>query len=204
MKKNRFVVMAMAWLLVMGVMTQAAELLVNGDFEQGDTGQVGVVPIPGWNSWGTNGWHNNDAGAVIDTKSMKFWWDGVGMWQDFAATAGTTYLYSVQVMDAGRDTSPNNWDLQIEAEFYNASNAALVKTPLGYFDSTLQPNDTWIQIGGSIAAPVDTAYGRVVIRTLDWQPGIAGALYFDNVSVVPEPATLALLALGGLLLGRRK
>ena len=200
--KTSLVVMAML-LLTFSVSVHAANLLVNGGFEDGDTGQVGVVPIPGWNSWGSNGWHNDDAGAVIDTKSMKFWWDGVGMWQDYAATAGTTYTYSVQVIDASRDTSPNNWDLQIEAEFYDAANAQLTAVVLGYFDSTLQPDDTWISIGGSIVAPVDTAYGRVVLRTLDWQSGIAGALYFDNVSVVPEPASLILLGLGGLLLRRR-
>jgi hypothetical protein len=182
----------------------AANLLTNGGFEDGDTGQVGSVVIPGWNSWGSNGWHNNDAGAVIDTKSMKFWWDGVGMWQDYAATPGNTYTYSVQVIDASRDTSPNNWDLQIEAEFYDAANVQLLATPVGYFDSTIQPNDTWIGIGGSIVAPAGTTTGRVVIRSLDWQPGIAGALYFDNVSVTPEPATMILLGLGGLLLRRRK
>jgi hypothetical protein len=150
----------------------AANLLTNGGFEDGDTGQIGSVVIPGWNSWGNNGWHNNDAGAVIDTKSMKFWWDGVGMWQNYAATPGTTYTYSVQVIDASRDTTPNNWDLQIEAEFYDAANVQLRATPVGYFDSTIQPNDTWIGIGGSIVAPAGTTTGRVVIRSLDWQPGL--------------------------------
>jgi hypothetical protein len=165
-----------------------------------------VVPIPGWHSWGNNGWHNDDAGAVIDTKSVKFWWDQVGLWQDYTATAGTEYLYSVQVMDWSGDTSPNNWDLQIEAEFYDASNAQLAAVVLGYFDSGIQPDDTWVQIGGSIVAPANTAYGRVVLRTVDWQDGIAGAIYFDNVSVtvVPEPISLALLGLGGLLLMRRR
>jgi hypothetical protein len=197
------VLMVLALLLALGGLVQA-NLLVNGDFEDGDTGQVGVVPIPGWNSWGNNGWHNDDAGAVIDTKSMKFWWDQVGLWQDFAATAGTIYHYSVQVIDASRDTTANNWDLQIEAEFYDAANSQLTAVLMGYFDSTLQPNDTWVEIGGSIAAPAGTSYGRVVIRTVDWQSGIGGALYFDNVSVVPEPVTFCLLGLGGLFLKRRR
>jgi len=201
-RKMKKVLLLMALLAVTGI--ASAELLTNGNFEDGDTGQVGVVAIPGWNSWGSNGWHNDDAGAVIDTKSMKFWWDGVGMFQDFAATAGVNYDYSVQVIDASRDTTPNNWDLQIEAEFYDAANTQLLAVPVGYFDSGIEPDDTWVQIGSSVVAPVGTSYGRVVIRSLDWQDGIGGALYFDNVSVVPEPATLTLLGLGGLLLRRRK
>jgi len=174
---------AVGMFFLTGGLSADANLLTNGDFEDGNTGQIGVVPIPGWHSWGTNGWHNDDAGAVIGAKSVKFWWDQVGLWQDFPAIAGVTYVYSVQVMDWSGDTSPNNWDLQIEAEFYDASNAQLTAVVLGYFDSGIQPNDTWVQIGGSIAAPANTAYGRVVLRTVDWQPGIAGAIYFDNVSV---------------------
>jgi hypothetical protein len=39
-------------ILILTALTFAvhAELLTNGDFEQGDTGQLGVVAIPGWNS----------------------------------------------------------------------------------------------------------------------------------------------------------
>jgi glucosylceramidase len=179
-------VIKLVMILILTALTFAVhgELLTNGDFEQGVTGQIGSVAIPGWNSWGTNGWHNDDAGAVIDTKGMKFWWDGVGMWQDFSATAGTTYTYSVQVMDASRDTSANNWDFQIEAEFYNAANAQLTAVVLGYFDSTIQPNDTWVGIGNSIVAPAGTAYGRIVLRQVHWQSGIDGSLYFDNASVI--------------------
>jgi glucosylceramidase len=160
-----------------------ANLLTNGDFEDGNTGQVGSVSIPGWHSWGSNGWHHNDAGAYLGSKGMKFWWDQVGLWQDFSASAGTSYLYRVQVMDFSGDTSAHNWDFQIEAEFYNNSGAAIIKVVLDTFDSTIQPNDTWVGIGGSITAPANTVYGRVVMRTVDWQEGIDGAIYFDNVSV---------------------
>lgn len=200
---KKYVLFGLAVIALCAIGAQA-NLLVNGGFEDGDTGQVGTVAIPGWNSWGTNGWHNDDAGAVIGTKSMKFWWDGVGMWQDYSAVAGQTYDCSVQVIDASRDTTPSNWDLQIEAEFYDAANTQLAAAIVGYFDSTIQPNDTWVQIGNSIVAPAGTAYGRVVIRTVDWVSGIGGALYFDNVSVVPEPVTMLLLGLGGLALRIRK
>jgi hypothetical protein len=179
---RRGLVLLSVLFLIAGVSTWA-NLLVNPGFEDGDTGQVGSVLIPGWDTWGTNGWHNDDAGAIIDTKSMKFWWDGVGMWQDFPATAGSTYDYSVQIIDASRDTSPSNWDLQIEAEFYDATDTQLSAAVVGYFDSTLEPDDTWVQIGGQVVAPAGTAYGRVILRSVDWVAGIAGALYFDDVSV---------------------
>jgi hypothetical protein len=199
--KTSFVVMTML-LLVFGVSVQA-ELLVNGNFEDGATGQINNG-VPGWNTWGDSGWHNDDAGAVIDTKSMKFWWDACGMWQDFAVTPGVAYNISAMVIDASRDTTPNNWNYRIDAEFYDAANVQLLATPAGLFDSTLQPNDTWVKVGSTIVAPAGAVTGRVYMQLRDWESGIGGALYFDNVSVTPEPATMLLLGLGGLLIRRKQ
>lgn len=200
--KNKFLFILMV--LVFGVSANAAELLVNGDFESGATGQLGGTPIPNWGTWGNSGWHNNDAGAVIDTMGMKLWWDDSGMFQDYPATAGGTYDYSVQVMDFSGDTSAITWDFKIEAEFYDALNVQLLAVVLDSFDSSVELDDTWVPIGGSIIAPANTAYGRVVMRLHDWQAGIGGAIYFDNASVTPEPATLLLFGLGGLFLRKRK
>jgi glucosylceramidase len=183
MKLRTFAKSAALFMLVLTALSQA-NLLTNGDFEDGDTGQVGSAAIPGWNSWGSSGWHHDDAGAVIDAKGMKFWWDQVGLWQDFTATAGVTYDYRVQVMDFSGDTSANNWDFQIEAEFYDSGDNDIIKVVLDQFDSSSEPDDTWVEIGGSITAPGNTAYGRVVMRTVDWQEGIDGSIYFDNVSVI--------------------
>lgn len=186
MKMSRFRDVAIVLFLAVCLSAQA-NLLTNGDFEDGDTGQVGSVSIPGWDSWGNNGWHHDEAGRAIGTKGMKFWWDQVGMWQDFAAVSGETYAYRVEVMDWSGATSSNNWDFQIEAEFYDQSGTAIIKVVLATFDSSTQPDDTWVEIGGSIAVPANTAHGRVVMRTADWHEGIAGSIYFDNVSVVQVP-----------------
>lgn len=173
------------WIGIIGIcpLRAQANLLTNGGFEDGALGRLGAVSIPAWNSWGNSGWHHSDTGACLGTKGMKFWWDDSGLWQDFAAAEGLTYSCRVQVMDWSNDTSSNNWDLRIEAEFYNAAHTAIVKEVLGYFDSSSQPDDTWIEVGGTITAPPGTAYGRVVLRLWDWKSGISGALYFDNVSV---------------------
>lgn len=181
MTLHKLTTMALGFVLVWSIPARA-NLLTNGDFEDGDTGSLGNG-VPGWNHWGSSGWHHNDSGAYLGTQGMKLWWNDSGMWQNFAAEPGRTYLFGVQVMDWSGDTTANNWDFQIEAEFYNASNSKLTSAVLGYFDSTLQPDNTWVEIGGSMAAPGGTAYGRVVLRLWDWQSGIGGAIYFDNVSV---------------------
>ena len=203
MKQRRFLCHFLL-ILAVGVCARA-NLLVNPGFEEGDVGSL-ANGVPGWDHWGSDGWHHNDPEALIGEKGMKFWWDSSGMWQDFPATAGETYLYSVQVMDASRDTSPNNWDFRIEAEFYDQADVMLVSSVVGYFDSSIQPDDTWVKIGSSITAPAGTVYGRVVLRLWDWQEGIAGAIYFDDVSVydealygqayAPDPADGEIVALG--------
>jgi len=157
-------------------------LLVNGDFEDGPTGSL-ANGVPGWNNWGTGGWHHNDAGAVIGGKGMKLWSGDTGMWQDFAAAPGMSYDYRIQVMDWSGDTTANNWDMRIEAEFYDASDHQIKASVLGYFDSSVEPDDIWTRIGGKVSAPAGTAYGRIVLRLWDWQPGVVGSLYFDSASV---------------------
>ena len=65
---------------------------------------------------------------------------------------------------------------------------------------------SWTQITGSLfTAPAGTASVTMVVGNETWNGGIVGtAIAFDNVTVIPEPMSIALLSLGGLFLRRRK
>ena len=195
------VLMLLALLAVTGI--ASADLLTNGGFEDGDTGQINQ-PIPGWSSWGDAGWHHDDAGKVIDTKALKFWWDGAGLYQDVAVTPGETYDFSVEVFNASDDQLVG-WNGLIKAEFYDGTGGQLLNDELERYYSATGAVDEWVTIGGSRVAPAGAVTGRIVLLIVDWQEtGVSGALNFDNASIVPEPATMALLGLGGLLIRRRK
>lgn len=157
-------------------------LLVNPGFETGAAGSLSGG-VPGWNHWGSSGWHHNDSQAVIGTKGMKLWWDDAGIWQNVPAAPKDVFCFSVQAMDWSGDTAAVTWDLRIDAEFYDADHQKLSGVVIDYFDSAQHPNDAWVRIGGYATAPPQTAYGRVVLRLSGWQSNIDGAIYFDDVCV---------------------
>lgn len=198
--------------LALGLATGLAQanILVNGGFEDGDTGAINAVAIPGWSSWGDSGWHHDDAGRTIDSKAIVFWWDTGGLWQDFAATPGQAYAFSVETFNWSGNTL-HGWNGLIKAEFYDSSigtgpGQALSEFELDRYYSASDPLDTWVTIGGNVVAPAGADVGRLVIKINDWQDGVSGVLNFDNASVtaVPEPATAGLLVLGVLGLLRRR
>ncbi|HBG27886.1 MAG: hypothetical protein A2Y10_07260 [Planctomycetes bacterium GWF2_41_51] len=185
---------------VMMISCANANLLSNGDFEEGDTG--GINSIPGWYNWGGSGWHHND-GPLLDSKGLKFWWDDAGIWQDFGATAGLEYTFGVEVYN--RASAPCGWNGLMRVEFYDASDTKIYDAQLDRFYSGSDPYDTWVTIGGAVAAPENTTSGRIILQIADWYSGISGDLFFDNASVVvPEPMTMAIFGLGLLLIKRKK
>ena len=186
-----------------------ANILVNGDFEDGPTNNIGDG-VPGWLTWGGSGWHHDDAGRVIDTKAVKFWWDDSGMFQDFPVVAGQEYDFSVQALNSTVETLVG-WNGLIKAEFYDSAIGtnpadALLNLDLDRYLSASDPVDEWVEIGGSVIAPAGADVGRIVLLIVDWQPtGVSGALNFDNAVVTPEPASLGMLLIGGLIAsGRRR
>jgi hypothetical protein len=67
-------------------------------------------------------------------------------------------------------------------------------------------NDTMVaELNGVVSVPIAVDFGTAGLTDL-WVKGLGDgqAMIVDNVLIVPEPATMCLLAVGGLLLRRRK
>ncbi|MBN1268772.1 MAG: hypothetical protein JXB04_04230 [Kiritimatiellae bacterium] len=176
-----------------------ANLLLNADFGSGTLGQFnnGAV-VDNWTIFGTadSGWYQDDIDA---NRSVKIWWDDVGIYQDFACTAGSEYLFSA---DARYRSTPDplvSWHGYIKVEWYDGSWNPLGSTELDYISSS-DSADTWHQLSGSATAAVGSVNGRLVFGLNNYVGDNAGAAYFDNANVdvaaIPEPTLAALLAVG--------
>lgn len=185
-------------------------LLKNPGFEEGPTGQITNVPIPGWNTWNYSGWHHNDPGRVRDTKAVKLWWTDSGIYQDFPAQAGHTYRFSGYMLhhhtDPLRDGAggvPGDKSGEFRAEWYTATNV-LIREDAWAKITKDDAIDEWHFYTADLTAPPGTAYGRFLIRM--YQPTAGdGAVNYDDVSVYdvalygqayePNPADGAMVTL---------
>jgi hypothetical protein len=176
--------------LVSGVTSQA-NTLVNGNFDEGPLGSIDAIILPGWTLvpdpgtwWGGNGLHNSDPDRFIGVAAMRFWLGPgpVSMYQNFAATAGTSYIYSAVCKNYSGDLTDH--DLQLVATYYDAWGTELVTNTVAVFDSAVHPVNTWVEINGILDAPAGTTSGRITIAMIA-DGGTKGAVCFDNASVLP-------------------
>jgi hypothetical protein len=207
---KKFLVIFMTLALV-GVGT--ANALTNGDFQTGNAS--------GWNAWGGTAVTDQDnygnalpsagrtsVGGYGDFagKAWGPWW---GAWgnsghnQAFAASAGQSWTMTGDLMELSNDAITSNAFGVLKLVFKNASNTEIWGQDLGQVNAN-SAKDVWQHLSLTAVAPVGTA--SVEALALFFQPsgnGV-GAMFYDNITLTPEPATLALLGLGGLVLRRRK
>ena len=207
---NKLLVIVMVLALV-GVSN--ADMLTNGDFQTGNAS--------GWGTWGGTAVTDQDNGGVAlpstgrssaggygdyAGKAWGPWW---GAWgnsghnQVFAASAGQSCTMTGDLVMLSNDAITSNAFGVLKLVFKDAGGTEICGQDLGQVNAASTP-DVWQNLSLTAVAPAGTA--TVEALALFFQPngdGV-GAMYYDNITLTPEPATLALLGLGGLVLRRRK
>ena len=209
---KKLLLMFLAIALVAGT-AQATNLLPNAGFE------VGADTLPdGWMGASYNGgvvamdilWMDDPAGAHSGDKYMKLLTNNGSepyLWpvDMVPVTAGETYDFSVWAKSTNGDATPPT---RTEAFicFYKADFGDLFSLSPKW---QLSPADeqwptewtkwdicTW-------TAPAEAAY--VDFNLVTWEGNQAGTgLCYDDAMMTPEPLTISLLGLGGLMIRRRR
>ena len=162
-----------------------------------------VMNIHTWSGWGGGGWTfpnsvygwlNWDPRAGAQNYLNNGWQVGIGMWPLVYAEPDPYHddlghCITVQSLHAG---PPLNFDCTDSDRDWDWTNPGPLNVN-NYNDATMS----------QVVAP-NTYYGWYN----DYYDGVIGALPFGDVgylvAIVPEPATFALVALGGLVLLRRR
>lgn len=204
--KLRVLLSVLAVVVVAG--TASANLLLNSSFETG-TGQGGdltAATVDNWTKWG-GGWWANDA-AQDGTWSIKRWENGTGMFQDFTASAGSSYSFSLYGYNNNIEPL-TDLTLDLNVEWYDSGDTKIGATILLDQLTGSDPQGAWTLLSATAVAPGSTAYGRYYISTDHATVG-GQSLFYDSadvdLTVVPEPTIAGLLGVGAVLFGflRRK
>lgn len=177
-------------LVVVLAVSAQANLLTNGGFETGD--------LTGWWTYlpgDPNQTVTIDAGTVYEgSYSAKMWSNTSGNWAELG-----------QAIDIGEN---------VDYTFSLAYNVSSDTNSVGYYLEYQDANWSWL--GGEWMGLADTG-GSWLTSSMNYttvagtahlivklEAGDTTTAYYDDVVLIPEPATIALLALGGLRLLRRR
>jgi len=190
--------------LCFGAQAWAANMLINGDFEDPGTtqghpaGQWGPLGVaPGWGFTSLESWIHadcTDPPRYQDTTAIKIWADTATAWQEFPVSAGNPYTFTVEVFNPGSQLScwdnsaPDtltNLDAIIIAEWWtgpDGSGTLISSEEVARFVSAGAVTNVYVPISGVGTAAAGATYGRIVL-TVENLGGGSGDANFDNAFV---------------------
>ncbi len=221
-KSLNLVVVASCFLALSSVAHTASAQLLNPSFEAPD---ASAGDVPGTADWGTfNNVFTTRQEARTGLQSLKtfgpfFQTGGSGAVQALPATAGQVWQGEIYALNASSDPI-DNMDFGVyKIEFLDVNNVLVdcgdgPGSPIAgcnVYESNaidgIAPMDQWQLLGVGGVAPAGTVSAQAVIVKVDLDGVNGGSIFWDDASlrVVPEPASIGLLGLGGLaLLFRRR
>lgn len=153
------------------------EVINDGTAYEGDY-YIRVGRLPGDTTWGFN---------VV--------WQGEAPTPLIPASPLTGYHFQGQVRSTDTGAKP-----LLKLEWFPAEGGKISEEEIEF---PIVTDGTWQLIQADYVSPEGTDYIRAVIGVAFDEPP-SFVVDYDDLSLTPEPATLALLGLGGLFLRRRK
>jgi len=217
-------------LAIVGVSSVASASLFADDFESYAAGSA-LHGQGGWKGWDNNpAWGAPASSAQANSGSISAEIAGTAdLVHEFDFAGGNLELSAMQYIPDGgfgqsffillnwyNDGGPYDWSAQLNFDM----DAGQVVSDFGGGATTGIVYDKWVELKFVIdlaANTVDEYYDGTLLSSHLWDDGGydtlecidlfgngASPVYYDDITIVPEPATLFLLCLGGLALLKRR
>jgi len=187
MRSLRVVVVLLA---IVGVSSVASASLFVEDFDSYAAGSQ-MHGQGGWKGWDNDPTRTAPASSVqANSGSISAAIGGnADLVHEFDFAGGNLELSAMQYIPGGGTSVPIKWGEWVQLKFVIDLDNNTVHE---YYDGTLLSAHSWD----------DTGHGT--LQCIDLFANNASSIYYDDITVVPEPATLSLLCLGGLALIRKR
>ncbi len=202
--KSRMLGVTLTVMLALAASSASADYVINGSFEDPalppDSATNNVAP-PNWTVTGDVWFQQRNTGDAQDgsqhvrTQRKSFWQNtGVQM------QAGVTYTLSFWTRQEVANEGVNN----VRGLIFAAPDSTSIGwyPILTYVETCQTAAETWEQWTRSYTCSAANA-GKYLMIMVDGSERYGHYTNIDNVVLTPEPATLALLSLGAILLRRR-